>query len=75
MRITKKLHFELAKPLAKTEVAEGEYLEINYGSWYGGREIFDIRIWNTDHSACEKGIKLSRDGLLLLQKQLADLQV
>lgn len=41
--------------------AKGWQMECNVVSWNDGTPKVDIRLWNEDHSRCNKGIRLTDD--------------
>ena len=44
--------------------------ELNLVSWYDNDPVYDLRVWNEDHSKCGKGITLTKEEFVTLQNAL-----
>ncbi|WP_288264986.1 YdbC family protein [uncultured Dialister sp.] len=53
--------------------ANGWKKELTYTSWNNRDEKFDLRSWNSDHSAMTKGITLTKEEILKLKDILNDI--
>lgn len=68
-------NFDIVKHLNKRQVSGGMLLEINYGSWFGNRDKYDIRKWTQDHKGCDKGITLTKEEARALKEMFAEIEI
>lgn len=54
-----------------SENAKGWVTELNMVSWSGRDSKYDIRSWSPDHEKMSKGITLTKEELIALQKAIS----
>lgn len=54
-----------------SENAKGWVTELNMVSWSGRDAKYDIRSWSPDHEKMSKGITLTKEELIALQKAIS----
>lgn len=68
--------FEITKSLGEIAQSKGGWaMELNMVSWGGRDPKYDIRSWSPDHQKMGKGITMTHDEIISLQKLLAKIEL